>query len=484
MHVLVLTRRPSLAEALSLLAESWDVESADRLPAGPTSVDVVVADAADTAAGLVIARMLRERRPQLPVVVLGDDHEHTADALVVERSVTISEIRAAVLEATGGDPSPAEDAPDEVVAGAADWRGDLAIDLRRLERRIDLDPPPVAPRPPPEHDPPPPGGPHGLPPARRRHPPRTAGWGGTDPPLFEGRPNGHRPPGGTARFPRYDDAPGYAHVEGAEPPDPAQALPRREVILPPQDDEHVGLDALVAHDRAPDRPAILVVEPGQPVLRAAAGDLEGLDAAQRAAWPTRRTTTQRPHALHDRVEAAAEVIADLPRLLDALPTLRSSHRAATAFLAEVVHALDPRTAAVWRRREHRFRVLAHVGLSDAEAAASVPVDHPLLRSVVDHHRGVLITPTDLARGYLAGLGGTWPDALLAVPVGDGPLAPTVVLVGGTGFEEQDLRLLLGLAHEAAAPLTLAAMLQDALVQPAADEPVAREHARESEPADS
>lgn len=164
-------------------------------------------------------------------------------------------------------------------------------------------------------------------------------------------------------------------------------------------------------------------------------------------------------SLEARLDAGIRSCRFLEAMLDELPTLATSQDVGGAILDEVLDRFDAEVVAVWALdRDGSYRVIASDRLSSAERRTTLAADQPLLKELANTGHAVLIDPTDMARGLLAGVAGTREESLLAASLlADGELVGALT-VGGVGFTPEDAERLQAIAAEASLALGLAVRL--------------------------
>lgn len=164
-------------------------------------------------------------------------------------------------------------------------------------------------------------------------------------------------------------------------------------------------------------------------------------------------------SLEARLDAGIRSCRFLEAMLDELPTLATPQDVGGAILDEVLDRFDAEVVAVWALDgDSSYRVIASDRLSSAERRTTLAADQPLLKELAISGHAVLIDPTDMARGLLAGVAGTREESLLAASLlADGELVGALT-VGGVGFTPEDAERLQAIAAEASLAAGLAVRL--------------------------
>lgn len=139
-------------------------------------------------------------------------------------------------------------------------------------------------------------------------------------------------------------------------------------------------------------------------------------------------------SLEARLDAGIRSCRFLEAMLDELPTLATPQDVGGAILDEVLDRFDAEVVTVWALdRDSSYRVIASDRLSSAERRTALAADQPLLKELARRGHAVLIDPTDMARGLLAGLAGTREESLLAASLlADGELVGALTVGGVSG----------------------------------------------------
>lgn len=259
---------------------------------------------------------------------------------------------------------------------------------------------------------------------------------------------------------------GPTRSQPPRPPTPVRPVPRLPATEPDEQSDTEDLPQERADTRwslgaPPARPAIDDhVDPVPPGTSSAAVD--GL--AQRTLAFLRRPGqtvggTDSDPSLEARLDAGIRSCRLLEAMLDELPTLATPQDVGGAILEEVLDRFDADVVAVWALdRDSFYRVIASDRLSPAERRMALAADQPLLKELANSGYTVLIDPTDMARGLLAGMAGTREESLLAASLlADGELVGALT-VGGVGFTSEDAERLQVIAAEASLALGLAVRL--------------------------
>jgi hypothetical protein len=172
----------------------------------------------------------------------------------------------------------------------------------------------------------------------------------------------------------------------------------------------------------------------------------------------RRTGAQEGQ-LRDRLAAALAATAELERLVEQVPMLRSLETFAAAIVADIVTQLDATTAGFWRTAEDGWELAAHHGLTAHESKLHVPLDHPLFSEVDASGGAILIDPVDALLSAVAGIGGAHTESFMAASIAAGPGRFGILAVGrDRPLKEADLDILVELASEAAPGVAVAEQL--------------------------
>jgi hypothetical protein len=429
-RVLAVTPRSSLVLALTMLVPDWDVDAAtDAAQVAPgDGFDVLVIEATRTDEGLATLHQLRAAGVDQPAVVAGDIFpEGDVGAPVIPRPFTVQELCERIMALV--HPPVVEDPPTEVPEPALEppavtiedepaaeppKRRGLLTKLRR-PRHAAVEAPAEA----------------DTAPELIAESPREPTW--TDPaatsqigpvpitaepdlePASDPEPGVPRPPAEPQAQPRPVPASRPLVSEGepgpASQPDPEPEPPRRPTPEP------------VAADAEPE-PQPEPVEPTPAVAPVAVAPVAVVPSVVTAGTPPvpAPPATVDPDALTDPED-------------DDLAGFQP-----VALLAELINAFEPVTAAIWVQDDARqWRVIEHLGLRRAEAGRSVPPDQPFFAAISGRLHGMLLSPADLARGYLGGVPGTWTEDVMAAPVAHRKQCLAIVVVGGDGLTERATR---------------------------------------------
>jgi hypothetical protein len=480
--------------------------SGDVIEAG--DVDAVIVEAASTLGGLTTALELREAGVTAPIVVVGDvtiddldDVPDVASSAVLNRPFTISDLRDRIVELVGPAAMPEPPEPIEPRGrkqrrwrrGGGDRIVEPATPTPAASAEEDLEPEPL-PEPVTTEDVAPVDEPAAAEEsAAVEEPIAVEESAGVDEPvaLEEHGPSAAEPedeptgPGDQesaadavpfVNWPPVDASDVEQPQEPAAAPEPSEHEPS-EQLEPTQPAEpsaqHEPSDQFEPTQTAEAEDPLELEEPesvastdstsNDPLDRGTTAD-EDLPTA------TPRFTVDFPidldridpyllytdsgEAAHDTRSApypAAEAVAappaepvdaaDLPAVV--LPE-DPSETHVTSLLAELVNAFDPVTVGIWRPDGERWSASASLGLRRAESRLQVASDQPLFAALAENLHGVLLSPADLARGYLAGVPGTWTEDVMAVGIGDRKTCDAIVVVGGDSFTDKDVRRLVAL----------------------------------------
>lgn len=402
------------------MMREWEVHASrtvDEAAKAATEADVMLVDFGTTDEGIAIARALWEQGVAIPCLVIGDRAtEEEARAGIITRPFTLVDLSEAFQKLLKGervepaktDPAAEPAEPPIRHAAKAPPTGPTKADSKPAEKRAPADGAPPSPTP-------------------------VATPTEREPAADEARVA--EQPADSLAIDR-ETTPSHAVVEDERPlatPPPASA-PEPIPARAPARGEAGGVIRRFLQRRS------------QQVVPAPVG--EELDAGPREDPMTRR------------LREALAGGRGLEALLDDLPVLTEARAMGHAFLAEVIEMFRPETAALYTTAsDGSFRVLAAHGLSSGELSLRVPPDQPLFLEVTTGLEAMLIAPLDLARGLVAGIGGTRTDALIAAPLEVEGICYGLVIVGRADFSEFDLEVLAEAAAEAAPGLAVAQVVE-------------------------
>lgn len=161
-----------------------------------------------------------------------------------------------------------------------------------------------------------------------------------------------------------------------------------------------------------------------------------------------RRPTKRGEPEHQKHRHLVESVESIEDLLADMPLAGDVEVLAHHTLAELVLRLDPVTACVWSVEGERLLLAAGHGLTPAERKLRVAIDHPLITQLVEVGGGILIRPTDLAQGLVAGIAGARTESFMAAAVGGAGRVRAVLGGGAEELERSDLDWLQELAIQA------------------------------------
>jgi hypothetical protein len=172
----------------------------------------------------------------------------------------------------------------------------------------------------------------------------------------------------------------------------------------------------------------------------------------------RRTGAQEGQ-LRERLAAVLAATAELERLIDQVPMLRSLETFAAAIVADLATQLDADTVGFWRIGADGWELVAQQGLTPHESQLHVPLDHPLFSEVDASGGAILIDPVDALQSAVAGIGGAHTESFMAAAIAAGPGRFGILAVGrDRPLTEADLDVLVELASEAAPGVAVAEQL--------------------------
>lgn len=400
------------------MMREWEVHASrtvDEAAKAATEADVMLVDFGTTDEGIAIARALWEQGVAIPCLVIGDRAtEEEARAGIITRPFTLVDLSEAFQKLLKGERvEPAKADPAELPirpAAKAPAQEPARAGSKPAEEKAPDDGA---------------ASPSPTPVAAPTEPEPTAREAGVteqrsgSPAIDEGE-----------TIPSDAVGEDEAHLAPPPPTSASEAIPARA----PERGEMGGVIRRFLQRRS------------QPVAREPVA--EELDAGPREDPMTRR------------LREALAGGRGLESLLDELPVLTEARAMGHAFLAEVVEMFRPETAALYTAAsDGSFRVLAAHGLSSAELSLRVPPDQPLFLEVTNGLEAMLIAPLDLARGLVAGIGGTSTDAMIAAPLEVEGICYGLVIVGRPDFTEFDLEVLAEAAAEAAPGLAVAQVVE-------------------------
>jgi transcriptional regulator with GAF, ATPase, and Fis domain len=142
-----------------------------------------------------------------------------------------------------------------------------------------------------------------------------------------------------------------------------------------------------------------------------------------------------------------------------MPFLAKLGLMADGLAADLQTQFSAEIASVYLQRDNGFQVVAHRGLSQAEAGIVVAETQPIFSDVMMNGEGILVQPVKLAAPLVAGIGGARTEALMVVPAAVENQLIAMLVVGGFRFDENDLNRLGDLATEAAPGIAVARLLE-------------------------
>ncbi|HEX9766119.1 MAG TPA: hypothetical protein VGA36_05115 [Nitriliruptorales bacterium] len=497
-QIAAITSNASLVVALTLRVEDWDITSGGSTSTveGLEQTDVLLIDRGTTELGLAELMDARIVCPLAPAIVIGDrEPDEPTDATLLLRPFTLEELADAInaagaqlTRAAAGNGAGVPNVPPPAIELEDDY--EPMVDFTDRAAPPPQAPPPAAPTPP---------APDVIPldefeaePLGTLAPDPFDEPGDQEPELYEPEPVVAAPE--PAKAPAPAPAPPPAPEPEFEPePLVAPIEPSRSLIVDDDEedeDELVGLVEQAARARA----AATTAEPA-PVAPPSPPPLEAeLEPSPVGGAPAARPDRRKRRLLGRRREeefagpaelAAKEMAASVPaqgkeprdmrgkvasilvsgaelhRLVDDMPILRSGEDLADVLAGEVHEEFQAATVAVWLRDGIYYRVGGGRGLTHNESRASVSASQALLSDLQDTGGASLIIPTDLAPNLVGGLAGARTNALMATAVAIGPDRYAHVTVGAEEFTEEDLDRLVKLAVEAA-PFFAIARLMDSL----------------------
>lgn len=471
-RVLAVTSSQQLVISLMTMSDEWEVDAASNADPGDPSLrgaDALVIDAKATGEGLHSVRRLRRAGVTAPAVVIGDIEVPEDDlpeaSRVVTRPFSLEQLAASLTAAAaprspsgeGGGTAPDGDLPRQ--APPSRWVDDptptptetpvasaesLTTDTEDTIDLTEPEPQDIEVRPEPHE--------------------ARASVGGIEPEAP------------TEPEVQAEESP---PIEAIEEPASGPAKPEPPPESEPTPEPEPELEATAEGpaveeppEPQPDEPApIKVIRPQQPptpepdTRSAVAAVIDRLKAL-RGGTADRPTAPSGEKHLPWRLRALVAALEDLEEMVGQIPALLNPADLAEALREEVEDAAEADIVAIWWPVGDAFRVLAHEGLTRAEATMRVPNTHPWFSHLVSTNEGMLIEPVDLVQGYVAGVAGARTNALMGVTLHTYGRIVGLITAGAKTFGPRHLERTMALAADAAPAFALASTLLELGIVPA------------------